>query len=254
MGFKDTMATLRGVLNVVALATDDDTHETFISAPKIAARSGVSESGVRRALNVLEDLNVINRKKQYRSNGGQSSDLIILVPLVTVTTAPVVTTNRGAGQDDQGGWSPRPGTPGHGDDGKEIIQKDHPVDHPLITTDVVAVDRFDEFYAIWPKKVGKPNAKKAWVKAIKLADPDEVIAGARLYAQNPHLPDRQFIPHPATWLNRHGWNDDLPTAPSSGRPTPTQRAAAIVQAGQNLIDSRRGLAPVTTLNPKGLSS
>jgi len=37
---------------------------------------------------------------------------------------------------------------------------------------------------------------------------EDVMEGVRRMAADPNLPDKQFIPHPATWLNRSGWEDE----------------------------------------------
>lgn len=80
---------------------------------------------------------------------------------------------------------------------------------------------FDRFYLAYPRKVGKGAAVKAWTKAVKVADPEAIIAG--LAAQLPAMAktDPKFIPHAATWLNAERWadetasNPDLSTAPSA---------------------------------------
>lgn len=65
---------------------------------------------------------------------------------------------------------------------------------------------FDEFWSIYPRRVGKSAAKKAFAK-VWSPDLDLVLAASRL-ANDPNLPPLQFIPHPATWLNRAGWEDE----------------------------------------------
>ena len=66
---------------------------------------------------------------------------------------------------------------------------------------------FDDFWALYPRKVGKTGAKKAYAKALGLVPPDEIMAGVERLAGDPNLPAPEFIPHPATWLNRGGWDD-----------------------------------------------
>ncbi|PRB01783.1 helix-turn-helix domain-containing protein [Microbacterium sp. MYb64] len=82
----------------------------------------------------------------------------------------------------------------------------------LIREDVIDVPRvrpgFAEFYLIYPRKVGREAARKAFEKAVKQATPEAVIEGARRFASDPNLPDKQFIPHPATWLNAGRWDDE----------------------------------------------
>lgn len=83
-------------------------------------------------------------------------------------------------------------------------------------------DLFHRFWEHWPRKVKKPEALTAFIKAAKREDPHRIIAGAERYAQDPNLPDAQFVPHPATWLNNDQWNDG-PLPPRTDRQTATQR-------------------------------
>ncbi len=70
---------------------------------------------------------------------------------------------------------------------------------------------FDEFWKLYPRKVGKGAAEKAWIKHAKT---DELAATifAEVTAQSKSeqwLRDGgKFIPHPATWLNQRRWEDE----------------------------------------------
>ena len=66
---------------------------------------------------------------------------------------------------------------------------------------------FDQWYAGYPRKEGKGQARKAYKTARKKADQQTLIAGvARLAAQRL---ERQFTPLPATWLNGERWLDEI---------------------------------------------
>lgn len=78
---------------------------------------------------------------------------------------------------------------------------------------------FDEFWEVYPRRVGKEAARKAFAKAARSADPAVVLAAARTYAKDPNLPEKQFVPYPATWLNRGSWEDE-PLPQRDGRPSP----------------------------------
>ena len=69
-------------------------------------------------------------------------------------------------------------------------------------------DLFSEFWKIYPRKVEKLAAKKALLAALKVADPQTILDGARRYAADPNLPEKQFVPHPSTWLNAGRWEDE----------------------------------------------
>lgn len=70
---------------------------------------------------------------------------------------------------------------------------------------------FDDFWALYPKKVEKPNAEKAWRAAVKKNDPAEIIAGLR--RQLPSIAmqrksDGDYRKAPHRWLNAECWKDE----------------------------------------------
>ncbi len=69
---------------------------------------------------------------------------------------------------------------------------------------------FDTFWKAYPRRVGKLAAMKAWAKAERLSSPDEIMSGLQAYISN-GLPEMNFIPHPATWLNQGRWWDEYET-------------------------------------------
>lgn len=71
----------------------------------------------------------------------------------------------------------------------------------------VEPDRFDEFWVLYPRKVGKGQARKAWAKALKITTADVIIQA--LDRQVPDLRGKcEFCPHPSTWLNGERWTDE----------------------------------------------
>lgn len=104
---------------------------------------------------------------------------------------------------------------------------------------------FDEFWSNYPRKVGKDDARKAYMRALKRASADEVLAGTVRLANDPNLPtDRQFIPHPATWLNGGRWDDeplppDKPLPLRYSRPNPDDRAASVTAIAEQARAARQ---------------
>lgn len=99
---------------------------------------------------------------------------------------------------------------------------------------------FDEFWAVYPRRVGKGNALKAWRKAIKLAPPDRIIEAARRRAEHETRfgTEMEFIAYPTSWLNGHGWDDDL-EAEAAGKRAGTkvhQSRVALVEGLQEPDD------------------
>lgn len=74
--------------------------------------------------------------------------------------------------------------------------------------------RFDEFWDTYPRKVGKGAAVKAWAKAVKDTDPDDILNGLTRQLPGLRSSEERFVPHPSTWLNACRW-DDEPSTPTS---------------------------------------
>lgn len=66
---------------------------------------------------------------------------------------------------------------------------------------------FEEFWRVYPRKVGKRAAREAYEQATREADPAAILAGAQRFAADPNR-EAQFTPHPTTWLRQGRWEDD----------------------------------------------
>ena len=66
---------------------------------------------------------------------------------------------------------------------------------------------FDVFWKIYPLKVGKGAAIKAFEKASRSTDIEVIIKGAQRYLSDPNR-SQAYTAHPATWLNAQRWLDD----------------------------------------------
>lgn len=81
-------------------------------------------------------------------------------------------------------------------------------------------DPFHTFWRTYPRRVGKPEAERAYRAVVKLAAPDVILAGlARWVTYWTARGEPEFTPHPSTWLRRHGWEDEPPPVKgASGQP------------------------------------
>lgn len=70
---------------------------------------------------------------------------------------------------------------------------------------------FDEFWAVYPRKVGKFAAAKAYVRARKHASQEQILAGVDRYLRN--RPGYADWCHPTTWLNQGRWLDEADQIP-----------------------------------------
>jgi len=84
-----------------------------------------------------------------------------------------------------------------------------------------AVDdpKFEEFWRAYPRRVDKGHARKAWPAALRSATTDEIIAGAKRYAEKREGGDEKFTMHPGAWLNGERWTDEA--RPNGKRPYDT---------------------------------
>lgn len=81
---------------------------------------------------------------------------------------------------------------------------------------------FSAWWDVYPRRQSKRPAAAAFAKAKKRATVDQLIAGARRYAADPHRV-AEFTKLPATWLNGDCW-DDAPL-PARGQSSRTQSQA-----------------------------
>ncbi len=74
--------------------------------------------------------------------------------------------------------------------------------------------RFARFWAVYPRKESKPDAREAWKKI----NPDDALTNKIIEAVksaklcDSRFRELRFTPHPATWLNNAGWENEYDTA------------------------------------------
>jgi hypothetical protein len=78
-----------------------------------------------------------------------------------------------------------------------ITKEQQPIKNKQENTDT----GFDKFWELYPKRIAKADALKAWNKAIKKKTADELIGLTKAYSES-KLPDMTYIPYPASWLNK----------------------------------------------------
>lgn len=71
-------------------------------------------------------------------------------------------------------------------------------------------DGFEKFWAVYPRRVAKAEARKAWKQTEKLRPPIEAVLKA-VYAARAsrdwQKDDGQYIPYPSSWLRGERWDD-----------------------------------------------
>lgn len=127
------------------------------------------------------------------------------------------------------------------------------------TTPARVESEFGDFYAAYPRHVGKDAARRAFEKAVKTGTPAaDIVEGARRYAAATAAAgtETRFIAHPATWLNAGRWSDDMedaapvettPWQKKTTRLVQSMQAAAVVNNAPALTGVSPATAPAAPL-------
>ena len=80
---------------------------------------------------------------------------------------------------------------------------------------------FDTFWKSYPRKVGKEKCLN-WFLTHKPNEElvDKMIKTLEAFKQSKQWSNPQYIPHPYTWLNRGGWDDELEVQDNNFKSTP----------------------------------
>ncbi|AMS02659.1 replication initiation protein [Gordonia phage Yvonnetastic] len=104
-------------------------------------------------------------------------------------------------------------------DSKESNGK-HSRSAALTTRQPKAYDpRFESWWQVYPRRVGKAAAEKSWLKAVKDGvDPALLEKRAAAYADHVkrQRTEVKFIAHPRTWLSQGRWDDEYDTTQPEG--------------------------------------
>jgi len=99
--------------------------------------------------------------------------------------------------------------PGEGEKGRRGEVKD--------LSSAGALDVFETFWELYPKKEAKGAAVKAFKSASKKIDPNSIILGLKAHLPILAKTERQFIPLAGTWLNAERWADETPAIETGPR-------------------------------------
>lgn len=98
-------------------------------------------------------------------------------------------------------------------DGELILKEPRPKERDsrsIVRKPVDDDPNFERFWQAYPRKAAKGSARRAWSKAVRIVDPEELVAAATRYADDPNR-EPAYTAHAATWLNGERWLDgELP--------------------------------------------
>jgi predicted transcriptional regulator len=198
---------------VLARYADNITHEAFPARATLAKRLDCSEKTIDRAIEDLIEHGAI--KKQSRGRYASA--------LYTVMTAGPFQTDMSKGRTEVS------------DEETKMSERVDKNDYLTITTELDPLNDinsdsdlpqyFNDFWEIYPRKMGKGEAKAAFVKQVKRFGHEVILEGVRKLASDPNLPAPQFVPRAATWLNQERWDDEPYPVPDVASIPGVQRGA-----------------------------
>lgn len=179
---------------------DHHNGETGKCFPSLARLCKVTEMGKTALvghLDTLEKLGLIERLRKYDNNGAfKSTDYVLTLkddtlvrntdnpcsdftpPLVRNANTNLVSNNLGS----------KPYT----------SSKDDEVNY-----------YFDQLWEMYPRKVGKGQARKAFKAASKKIQFYDLLPKLMDYVETLNGKDKQYMPHLSTWLNGERWADEV---------------------------------------------
>ena len=164
----------------------------FPSIKRMSKDCNMSRSSIFAHLTVLEKKGLIERKGRCREDGQQTSNEYYL------------NIDNGVQNIDAGGAKSGL-SPIQNLDTNNHVSINH-VNKPILRSNSIG---FDNFWAIYHRKVGRANAEKAFSKASHAVGVDKILDAVKPYADSVSHKEKKFIPHPATWLNQGRWDDEL---------------------------------------------
>jgi hypothetical protein len=178
------------VYTLLARYADNETLQAFPSRDTLAKRARCNIKAITKAIDELVSIGAVI--KEHRKQGDSyQSNLYTLKRVGPNMTPPRVDSDLGVGSNST---PPR--------------VSDDPLTRTTELEPLNDINRhFNDFWEIYPRKLGKGEAKGAFMKAVKLHGLDVVMDGVRRLAEDPNLPAPQFVPRAATWLNQERWGD-----------------------------------------------
>lgn len=221
-----------------ALATRAGLRGNFPGQATLAAEARCSERKVRDALRELEELGVVERVRRTSKRGYRQADGYRLMDRPLDEDESLAAPDAGRDHSNRQETTEPTGT---SEQIAPLIEVDRSeVDNPQTPKggEVVSAAAFDAFWSTYPRKAGKATARKAFEKAVERAgNPTPLLDGARRLRDDPNLPEKRFIPHPATWLNGDRWEDEpLPPRAGAREGTAVERMAQRIRQQEPRTD------------------
>lgn len=212
---------LRKLVLIKLADNANDMGECWPSYQHIADQCEIGRSTVKVHIRELEKSGLLRREFRRKGELNQSNvfHLALEGGAAPALGGGAADNPPGAGDNPGGGAGAAPRTSHSSEPVKEPVK-------PKVA-DAPGSVAFDRFWALYPRKVGKSAAEKAWAKIKVTADLFDLMAkalAAWTVSTDWTKDGGQFIPHAATWLNGKRWEDELPQ-PAGAAPFASRRPA-----------------------------
>ena len=194
----------------------DKDGRCFPGLGTIGGRLEVTRQAVQRQVRRLESFGYVNTEKRDRPNGSGTTNRYLII------FEPPKESNEGGQRHVAGG---QPDVAGGatsevaGGATSEVAPSNTPLNTPSNNVLPMPAPKgnssspanlFQLFWLLYPRKVGKGDAEKAFMAAIKENPPNAILAGTRRYGDQVRRDDTQpkYVKYPAGWLRAKRWLDE----------------------------------------------
>lgn len=225
-------------LVLIGIANHDGDGGAWPSKRRLARYAGVSNRQVQRAIAMLTEHGLIEVDVNEGGNSATRDDRRPNLYRMNLPHPPR------SGRDDERWLNGETSTTPRAVDGEtstvergdthdvdgETPMSPEPSSQPSLEPSLS--DRFDEFWTLYPRREGKDAARRKWKTVTAKTDPTVIIDALRArvdwWARS--RIEKQYIPHPLTWLNQGRWTDEIPAIAGA----PTSRPIAEQQRLDNI--------------------
>lgn len=203
---------LRKLVLVKLADNASDQGECWPSYQHIADQCEIDRSTVRKHIKQLAADGLLRIENREGPKGNSTNLYFLTLSGVGRNSPPVGPESTDVGPQPTGGVGPESTRTSHSSE---------PVIEPKPLAESVAVEGFDRFWKLYPRKVQKAKAEAAWKKLSVTPDMFATIITA-LAKQAISIDwlksGGQYIPHPSSWLNGRRWEDEVSPA-GAGKPS-----------------------------------
>ena len=214
--YKIKAGSARNKAVLVALANHaNDDGKCWPYIRTLVAETELCNRAVRAALADLEKRGLISRKAQFLDATQYRRNDLITLHLDGASDAGYAAPDAGYIRHDM----PQHAAPHAAQEEPSLNHQREPSKNRTRRALAIVDQSFDEFdnhfWPLYPHKVGRPSARKAYAKARKRAAFNDIMAGLKRYVAA-HPADYPYWKGPAAWLNDERWSDEPAAKPSHG--------------------------------------